>query len=100
MILASSLFPSRQQPFSVVVQIPQIAAVRKAKLQPFVYIADAKAVGNQASLCDTLQKWYVTYADPAVDGSREAVTGFGQMRRPGIYAKGKPVYAQSPKYQK
>lgn len=54
----------------------------------------------QASLCDTLQKWYVTYADPAVDGSREAVTGFGQMRRPGIYAKGKPVYAQSPKYQK
>lgn len=51
-------------------------------------------------LLDALQKWYYTYASPAVDGSREAVTGFGQMRRPGIYSEGKPVYADSPKYQK
>lgn len=54
----------------------------------------------QERLLAQLQKWYHTYADPAVDGSREAVTGFGQMRRPGIYSEGKPVYADNPKYQK
>ena len=54
----------------------------------------------QAELLCTLQKWYYTYADPAVDGSREAVTGFGQLRRPGVYSQGKPVYATDPKYQK
>ena len=51
-------------------------------------------------LLSQLQNWYYTYADPAMDGSREAVTGFGQMRRPGIYSEGKPVYENSPKYQK
>lgn len=54
----------------------------------------------QAELLCTLQKWYYTYADPAVDGSREAVTGFGQLRQPGVYSQGKPVYATDPKYQK
>ena len=54
----------------------------------------------QAQLLDELQNWYYTYADPAVDGTREGVTGFGQMRRPGIHSEGKPVYATSPKYQK
>ena len=54
----------------------------------------------QAQMLDALQNWYCTYADPAVDGTREGVTGFGQMRRPGIYSEGKPVYADSPKYQK
>lgn len=54
----------------------------------------------QARLLSRLQTWYNTYADPAVDGTREAVTGFGQLRRPGIYSEGRPVYADSPKYQK
>lgn len=54
----------------------------------------------QAHLLDTLQKWYHAYADPAVDGTREAVTGFGQLRRPGIYSGGLPVYDVDPKYQK
>ena len=54
----------------------------------------------QAQLLKKLQHWYHTYADPAVDGTREAVSGFGQMRRPGIYSEGRPVYADSPKYQK
>ena len=53
----------------------------------------------QARMLDRLQNWYCTYADPAVDGCREAVTGFGQMRRPGVYSGGRPVYADSPKYQ-
>ena len=47
-----------------------------------------------------LGQWYYEYADPAVDGTREAVTGFGQMCRPGIYAAGAKTYADSPKYQK
>ena len=54
----------------------------------------------QSRLLRELQNWYHTYADPALDGSREAVTGFGQMRRAGIYSQGEPVYAESPKYQK
>lgn len=54
----------------------------------------------QASLLDELQRWYCRYADPAVDGTREGVTGFGQMRRPGVYSEGRPVYAADPKYQK
>lgn len=54
----------------------------------------------QASLLDELQHWYCRYADPAVDGTREGVTGFGQMRRPGVYSEGRPVYAADPKYQK
>ena len=53
----------------------------------------------QARMLDRLQNWYCTYADPAVDGCREAVTGFGQMRCPGVYSGGRPVYADSPKYQ-
>ena len=51
----------------------------------------------QAHLLDQLQQWYQTYADPAVDGPREAVSGFGQLRRPGIYSQGLPVYAQGSK---
>lgn len=49
------------------------------------------------NLLSELQKWYLTYAEPSVDGSREAVTGFGQLRRPGAYSEGKPVYADIPK---
>lgn len=49
------------------------------------------------NLLSELQKWYLSYADPAVDGSREAVTGFGQLRRPGAYSEGKSVYADIPK---
>ncbi len=55
---------------------------------------------EQAALLKKLQDWYYRYADPAVDGSREAVTGFGQLRRPGIHSEGRPVYNNSPKYQK
>ena len=54
----------------------------------------------RCALFDKLQKWYVRYADPAVDGTREAVTGMGQLRRPGIYSEGRQVYARTTKYQK
>lgn len=54
----------------------------------------------RCTLFDKLQKWYARYADPAVDGTREAVTGMGQLRRPGIYSEGRQVYARTTKYQK
>ena len=54
----------------------------------------------RCGLFDRLQKWYMKYADPAVDGSREAVTGMGQLRRPGVYSEGRQVYAETAKYQK
>jgi len=42
-----------------------------------------------------LDSWFNQYVDPAVDASREPVTGWGQITRPGIYAKGAPVFYQS-----
>lgn len=39
-----------------------------------------------------LEKWFLRYADPAIDGSREPVTGSGQLCRPGIYADRPEVY--------
>lgn len=52
------------------------------------------------NLLEQLQKWYLAYADPKVDGTKEAVTGMGQLRKCGIYSEGKAVYADNPKYQK
>lgn len=51
-------------------------------------------------LLHQLQRWYMKYADPAVDGTREAVTGMGQLCRAGVYSEGRRVYAEDPKYQK
>lgn len=39
-----------------------------------------------------LNRWFYTYADPAVDGAREDVSGCGQMCRPGIYADRREVF--------
>lgn len=41
---------------------------------------------------DSLNHWFYRYADPAMDGTREGVTGHGQLRRPGIYSEGKNVF--------
>ena len=39
-----------------------------------------------------METWFLKYADPAVDGVREGVTGSGQLCRPGIYAVRTDVY--------
>lgn len=39
-----------------------------------------------------LEDWFYKYTNPGIDGAREGVTGFGQLRRCGIYAEGKRVY--------
>lgn len=47
-----------------------------------------------------LEQWFYTYTDPAMDATKECVTGMGQLRRPGIYSEGKEVHADSKKFTK
>ena len=42
-----------------------------------------------------LDNWFNQYADPAIDASREPVTGWGQVTRPGVYANGATAFFQS-----
>lgn len=42
-----------------------------------------------------LNEWFLRYADPAIDGSREPVAGNGQLCRPGIYSGGRIAFAQN-----
>ena len=43
-----------------------------------------------------LTRWFYTYADPALDASREGVTGYGQLCRPGIYVDRRNVFYKQP----
>lgn len=43
-----------------------------------------------------LNSWFHTYADPAMDGAREGVTGYGQLCRPGIYADSRETFYFQP----
>ena len=43
-----------------------------------------------------LTRWFYTYAGPAMDASREGVTGYGQLCRPGIYADRRNVFYKQP----
>ena len=45
-----------------------------------------------------LERWFVRYADPARDGSREAVTGRGQMGLVGPAANGRERFGQDVVY--
>lgn len=55
-------------------------------------IDDPSRAAIKDSLYTQLTKWFFTYADPALDGAKEGVTGFGQMCRPGIYADRREVF--------
>lgn len=46
-----------------------------------------------AELKGQLDEWFARYADPRLDGSREAVYGKGQLARAGAAGKGQPAYA-------
>lgn len=61
--------------------------------------------GERVNLCNTeagkpvaarlrarLTAWFVRYADPAVDGSREAVKGGGQRALAGLWGDGSDIY--------
>lgn len=47
-----------------------------------------------------LEQFFLTYADPALDGAREGVTGAGQFCRAGIHATRADVYAPIPTTRK
>jgi arylsulfatase A-like enzyme len=47
-----------------------------------------------------LQDWFLRYANPEIDGSREGVTGAGQLCQAGTRANGKQVYFTSENYFK
>jgi choline-sulfatase len=40
-----------------------------------------------------MEKWFVKYVNPEIDGVKEAVYGKGQINLAGIYGKGKKAYA-------
>lgn len=49
---------------------------------------------TMAAMRAKLDDWFVRYADPAVDGSREPVTGAGQIGLAGIRSGGKDAFAR------
>ena len=38
-----------------------------------------------------MDEWFKKYVDPDVDGTRERVSGDGQINRAGIYSRGKKI---------
>lgn len=44
-------------------------------------------------LKEQMERWFLTYTDPQLDGTKEGVTGSGQLCRVGIYAVRTDVYA-------
>ncbi len=50
------------------------------------------AVGQIVTLKACLDEWFTRFADPAMDGSREGVTGGGQIGPAGTAGMGQPAY--------
>jgi arylsulfatase A-like enzyme len=57
-------------------------------------VDDAETQDIVVEMRGRLERWYRRWADPAVDGAREAVTGTGQVERAGLGAEGRPNYLQ------
>lgn len=49
------------------------------------------------NLKDRMTKWFNQYVDPKLDGTKEAVTGYGQLRKAGYYSEGKETYSKAAK---
>lgn len=45
------------------------------------------------TLRERLNEWFIRYVNPRIDGTKEAVYGKGQLDRAGIFAEGRPNYA-------
>jgi choline-sulfatase len=58
-------------------------------------IHDASMEEIAASLKCRLDEWFILYADPKVDGVREAVAGGGQIHLAGVRSKGKNAYSDT-----
>ncbi len=59
-------------------------------------IHDPACAGRIQVLRKKLCGWFTEHADPKLDGSREAVTGMGQLHRGGVYSDGSPTYGEIP----
>ena len=55
-------------------------------------IDDPDCAEEVASLRHQLDAWFVRYADPELDGSREPVRGGGQLGLAGVRGNGKDIY--------
>lgn len=55
-------------------------------------IDDSEMQERVATMKAEMDSWFVRYADPALDGSREAVTGFGQLGPAGPTGGGQLAY--------
>lgn len=65
--------------------------------EDYNYIDDDRYSAVIAEMREKLSAWFVRYADPAVDGSREPVRGNGQLSRCGIYSEGQLSFDQDRK---
>lgn len=63
-------------------------------------IDDPSCLAILKSLRKRLNLWFFKYADDKMDASREAVTGYGQMQKSGIYSDGGDVYFRQSAYMK
>lgn len=54
---------------------------------------DSGTINIAPGLKRLLEEWFTHYADPRMDGTREAVTGKGQIDHAGTFAQGRPNYA-------
>jgi len=55
-------------------------------------IDDANQSDVVASMREKLERWFVEYVDPSVDGTSEGVKGAGESGLAGSHAKGKNPY--------
>ena len=55
-------------------------------------VKDEKYKDIKQEMKNSLEKWFNTYVDPAVDGVREPVTGAGQIGLAGLNSEGKPAF--------
>jgi choline-sulfatase len=61
--------------------------------QESVNLNDAPECRSQReAMKSQLEQWFVQYVDPAVDGVREPVSGYGQLAEAGVRGKGKQAY--------
>ena len=61
-------------------------------------IAEPALQKTREDLKAELDDWFLRYADPAVDGTREAVTGKGQLELAGVWGRGQTAYADDWEY--
>ncbi len=57
-------------------------------------VNDERFSDVKAGLKAKLDQWFYKYTNPAVDGTKEPVTGMGQFGRVGVYSNGKTVHAK------